>query len=690
MHNDFLFELGCEELPSGAVLPLSEELAARLTDGFAKACLNHGEVEVFATPRRLAVLVRNLQSFQEGRVHVRRGPALNAAFDESGAPTAALKGFAKSLQVDVSALQRIETDKGTWLGLEVHEEGQSAAKLLPELVRHALSELSIPKPMRWGNSEDTFARPVHWVVMLLGDEVVASSFFGTKSGRTTYGHRFHHPGAIVLEKAGDYEQALLKAFVVAGFNERLACMVSQVETIAAENNAVAVMPEALLKEVCSIVEWPQALPAGFPEAFLEVPPEALIASMQSHQKCFALRDKKGALLPRFITVANIVSKDPQQVIRGNEKVMRARLSDAAFFYAQDKSQPLAAHRDACDNVIFEEKLGSLGDKCARTDALMQVLAPVLQLEKSAASRAALLSKCDLMTGMVGEFPELQGLMGKYYALHDGENEAVAIALDEQYLPRFSGDTLPETPLGSALSLADRIDTLMGIFAIGKRPSGVKDPYKLRRHALAIVRILVSLKVSVSLRSLLTEAAVLLSQRVATAHENIEPVQQFILDRMSAWYQSQGVGIELIQAVRARQSDCLLDFDRRLNALKHFVNLPQAAALSAACKRVDNLLSQQEGQEASQVDASLFAEPAEQALFSALQACEEKLLPCFAAGEYDTALSTLATLREPVDAFFDTVMVMVDNKGLRANRLSLLRRLHTLLQGVAAISLLPAA
>lgn len=690
MHNDFLFELGCEELPSGAVLPLSEELAARLTEGLAKACLSHGEVEVFATPRRLAVLVRNLQSIQEGRVHVRRGPALSAAFDEAGAPTAALQGFAKSLKVDVGALQRIETDKGTWLGLEVHEEGQAASKLLPELVRHALSELSIPKPMRWGDSEDTFARPVHWVVMLLGDEVVESTFFGSRSGRMTYGHRFHHPHAIVLNKAGDYEQALLKAFVVPGFKEREACIVSQVETIAAEKNAEAVMPEALLKEVCSIVEWPQALLVDFPKAFLEVPPEALIASMQSHQKCFALRDTKGALLPLFITVANIVSKDPQRVIRGNEKVMRARLSDAAFFYAQDKNMPLAARRDACNNVIFEEKLGSLGDKCARMDALMQVLAPSLQLEKSEASRAALLSKCDLMTGMVGEFPELQGLMGKYYARHDGESETVAIALDEQYLPRFSGDILPATPLGCALSLADRIDTLMGIFAIGKRPSGVKDPYKLRRHALAVVRILVALNVSVSLRALLTEAATLLAEKVATAHENIEPVQQFILDRMSAWYQAQGVGIELIQAVRARQSDCLLDFDRRLHALKLFINLPEAAALSAACKRVDNLLSQQEEQEAPEVDTSLFAEPAEQALFSALQATERELLPCYAAGEYERALRTLATLREPVDAFFDTVMVMVDNKGLRTNRLSLLRRLHTLLQGVAAISLLPSA
>lgn len=505
MVNDFIFELGCEELPSGSVWPLVDEFANQLLAALDKAQLSYGEVKRFATPRRLAVLIHDLQAEQKSQSMTRRGPAAVAAYDKDGKPTPALLGFAKSCGVELEKLTRIETDKGDWIVCEIQSSGKKTKDLIPELVSQTLASLPVPKPMRWGSGDDEFARPVHWAVMLYGDEVLHHHFLGIQTGRQSRGHRFHHPQSITISSPKNYATQMKEAFVLADFMLRKETIKEQVNQLAASVQATAIMPEDLLDEVTSIVEWPHALMANFEKEFLEVPAESLIASMQSHQKCFALKDKQGNLLPHFITVANIDSSNPQQVILGNERVMRARLSDAAFFFKQDKKNPLSQHIAATKNVVFQIKLGSLHDKAERVKALMTYLSKSLSLSVQQAQRAAELSKCDLLTGMVGEFPELQGLMGSYYALHDGEEQSVADALNEQYMPRFAADNLPASDLGLALSLADRMDTLVGIFAIGQKPSGVKDPFKLRRHALAVVRLLISTPARLNLSTLIEKA-----------------------------------------------------------------------------------------------------------------------------------------------------------------------------------------
>ncbi|MFC3909882.1 glycine--tRNA ligase subunit beta [Legionella dresdenensis] len=684
MVNDFLFELGCEELPSGAVRPLADALTVNLTNALAKAQINYTEVKSFATPRRLTVLIKGLQTEQPSQRQLRRGPAKNAAYDADGNPTQALQGFARSCGVALDELTVVSTDKGEWLVYEAETSGAKTHDLLPDLLREAIRNLPIAKPMRWGDGDAEFARPVHWVVMLFGSEVIATEILGVKTDRLTYGHRFHAPQAIELANPDQYENSLYEAFVVADFDKRKQQIIKQINETAAKHEAEAVMPDDLLEEVTSIVEWPEALAAHFDSEFLDVPAEALIAAMQSHQKCFALQ-RSGKLLPVFITIANIRSANPEQVIAGNEKVMRARLSDAAFFFRQDKKAPLASQIKATGNVVFQVKLGTLLDKSNRIQRLMSILADKLNLDKQQAARAAELSKCDLMTGMVGEFPELQGLMGYYYANHDGEAKPVAIALNEQYLPRFAGDSLPETDLGLALSLADRLDTLAGIFAIGQKPSGVKDPFKLRRHALAVVRLLIGCKVELDLSQLIIAAVEGYGSgfSAATVLSDLHP---FIMERLLSYYQAQDVSQDFVQAVKARQPDWLYDFDNRLKALVHFVALPEAGALSAACKRVNNLLQNNKaGQQAVRED--LLTEQAEKDLFAKLAATEEAIKPLYNSGNYTAILTELASLRNAVDAFFDNVMVMVDNEAIKNNRLALLLRLKEALQGVADISVL---
>ncbi|MDI9819408.1 MULTISPECIES: glycine--tRNA ligase subunit beta [unclassified Legionella] len=688
MVNDFLFELGCEELPSGAVWPLAEALTSNLLALLDKAEIGYGKVKSFATPRRLAILITDMQENQPSQIVSRRGPALAAAYTAEGQPTPALSGFAKSCGAALEQLKISKTDKGEWLIYETCREGAKTKEVLPTFILQALHALPIAKPMRWGSGDAEFARPVHWAVMLWGEELIDGDIFGVKTGRYSYGHRFHHPQSIEIDKAQDYEPLLREAFVVADFAARRELIKEQVQKLAAENHAQAIMPDELVDEVTSIVEWPQALVANFEQEFLDVPPEALIASMQSHQKCFALQDKAGNLLPHFITVANISSSNPRQVVTGNEKVMRARLSDAAFFFHLDKKQPLSHHIAATENVVFQAKLGSLRDKAMRMQTLMSMLSTPFALNEQQAERAAELSKCDLMTGMVGEFPELQGLMGYYYALHDGESEEVALALREQYMPRFAGDKLPSSKLGLALSLADRIDTLTGIFAIGQKPTGVKDPFKLRRHALAVVRLLILTSAQFNLSTLITETLKVYGEQLPDNKPAIAELQPFILERMQSYYQGQGINSELFQAVRARQWDWLFDFDKRIKALAEFIHLPEAAALSAACKRVNNLLQQSEFTDStSPVDENLLVEDAEKSLFMQLCMVEKTVEPFYAANDYKNTLTTLASMRESVDAFFEHVMVMVDDKALKANRLRLLIRLQTLLQGVADISLL---
>lgn len=690
MASDFLFEIGCEELPSGAVNPLADALAAHLIASLEKAQISYSALKTFATPRRLAVLINNLDDEQPSQNLSRRGPALAAAYNAEGKPTPALLGFAKSCGVDVTALTTLKTDKGEWLVHESMTEGAKTQTLLPAMISQAITSLPIVKPMRWGSGDAEFVRPVHWILMLYAQDIIECQILGVNSGRLSYGHRFHHPQAIQIAEPNRYEAVLEDAFVIASFAKRRAQIIDKVEQLAQKNDATAIMPTELVDEVTSIVEWPEPLLATFADDFLSVPPEALIASMQAHQKCFALKNKENHLLPLFITVANIKSSNPEQVIIGNEKVMRARLSDAAFFFNQDKKQPLAQQIAATEKVVFQVQLGSLFDKAQRLKSLMNFLAKPLNLDPQEASRAAELCKCDLMTGMVGEFPELQGLMGYYYAKHDGESERVAIALNEQYMPRFAGDQLPESTLGLALSLVDRLDTLVGIFAIGQKPSGVKDPFKLRRHALAIVRLLIALPAPLNLVELFTEAQRNYADRLAENESLIAEVQAFVLERLQSHYIGQGFSVDLVQAVKARQANWLYDFDKRIHALSDFIQLPEAAILSAACKRVNNLLqhaSSSINNPLEPINEELLEEGAEQSLFIHLQKVEEVVKPFYANEDYMKILSQLASLREPVDAFFEHVMVMVDDQSIKINRLQLLKRLQCLLQGVADISLL---
>lgn len=683
---DFLFELGCEELPSGSVKPLSQAFAEQMLSSIDKAGLSHGEVNIFATPRRIALMVKDLASEQASKSVQRRGPALSAAYQDNGQPTQALLGFAKSCGVEPEALTTLKTEKGEWLVYDSVQEGQKTKDLLPEFITQSLKALPISKPMRWGNETIEFVRPVHWAVLLYGKDVIETSIMGLMTGRASKGHRFHHPDAISIESPSRYEAQLEQAFVVADFSKRRERMVEQIQELAKNQQATAIMPDDLLDEVCSIVEWPNALMAGFDKDFLQVPQEALIASMQSHQKCFALTDSQAKLLPYFITVSNIKSLDPQMVIHGNEKVMRARLSDAAFFFHQDKKQPLSSHCKATEKVIFQVKLGSLQDKANRIQALMTHLLHPLKLSEAQVEKAAMLSKCDLMTGMVGEFPELQGLMGYYYALNDQEDQAVAIALNEQYMPRFSGDELPQTDLGLALSLADRFDTLTGIFAIGQKPSGVKDPFKLRRHALAIARMLISTPAQLQLTTLIDEALESFREQLKLQDGLSAEIKHFILERVQAYYLGQGYAVEFIQAVRQCQDEWLYDFEQRLLALKSFSTLPEAASLSAACKRVNNILNGTQ-LETGEVSEALLEEAAEKALYKQLTKTADELKQHYISADYMTILNQLASLREPVDQFFDQVMVMVDEPALKNNRLNLLKTLQSMLMGVADISVL---
>jgi glycyl-tRNA synthetase beta chain len=687
MVNDFIFELGCEELPSGAVWPLADEFANQLLAALDKAQLSYGAVKRFATPRRLAIIIADLQTEQASQNVTRRGPAAIAAYDKEGNPTPALLGFAKSCAVELNQLKKIQTDKGDWIVCETSSSGSQTKQLLPSLVSQSLAALPIAKPMRWGSGDSEFARPVHWAVMLYGNEVLEHEIMGVKTGRLSRGHRFHAPQELNIDSAQSYESQMNEAFVVADFALRRQMIKEQVQQLAVPYKATVIMPEDLLDEVTSIVEWPQALIANFEEEFLEVPSEALIASMQSHQKTFALKDKHGTLLPHFITVANILSSNPPQVVQGNEKVMRARLSDAAFFFRQDKKQSLSHHIPATEQVVFQVKLGSLYDKALRVKALMMHLSNELDFSEQQAERAALLSKCDLMTGMVGEFPELQGLMGYYYALNDGEDKNVAQALNEQYMPRFAADALPESTLGIALSLADRLDTLVGIFAIGQKPSGVKDPFKLRRHALAVIRLLIATPVALNLSTLIDEAIKNYGDILPDDRSVLLELKPFILERLHSFYQNQEVSSDLVHAVRARQDEWLYDLDKRLNALKLFVTMPEAGTLSAACKRVNNLLSHAKMDSAIDINEQLLEKGAEQALYDQLHKVSRSVAPLYAAADYGALLKQLASLKEPVDAFFDQVMVMVEDEQVKKNRLALLARLQELLQGVADISML---
>lgn len=682
---DLLIEIGTEELPPKALADLALAFETGISEGLAKAGLTHEGIKRFATPRRLAVLIKRLPIQQADRQLERRGPALSAAFGADGRPTKAAEGFARSCGINVADLQRLETDKGAWLIHVSTEAGAATADLIAGIVEAALAALPIPKRMRWGDRDEEFVRPVHWVVLLFGDAVIPARIMGVKAGRETRGHRFHHPEAIRLTTPANYAQQLAaEGKVIADFTERRERVRAQAEAVAARLQGVAVIKPALLDEVTALVEWPVALAGNFEPRFLEVPSEALISTMQDNQRYFPVVDANSKLLPHFITMTNLESHDPAQVRAGNERVIRPRFSDAEFFWNQDRKQPLANQREALKQVVFQQRLGSLADKSARVATQARFIAEQIGGNPEWAERAAQLAKCDLLTQMVQEFPELQGIMGRYYALNDQEAAEVAQAQEEQYLPRFAGDRLPATATGRALALADRLDNLIGIFAIGQPPSGAKDPFGLRRAALGVLRILIEGQIDLDLREALKRSAATF-QPTLNADQVVASVFEFIMERLRAYYLDQGVRADSFEAVLECQPTRPLDFNRRVRAVSAFRERPEAASLAAANKRIRNILKKIEAAPQSQVEADLLREQAERTLAERLAALSTEVAPLMERGLYGDALNRLAHLREPVDAFFDQVLVMAEDAALRDNRIALLNQLSGLFLRVADFS-----
>lgn len=684
---DLLIELGTEELPPKALPVLSEVLEREIVKGLADAGLTHGAVVRYASPRRLAVVIEDLQTRQADRMIERKGPALSAAFRD-GEPTKAALGFARSCGVALDELDELRTDEGAWLLYKTEQPGEAAAALIPDIFRQALNRLPIPKRMRWGAGAAAFVRPVHWLVMLLGDEVIDAEVLGVPTGRTTQGHRFHCDAPIELRTPAEYARRLEEeGFVIADFAARRERVRAQTEALAESIDAQAVLESELLDEVTALVEWPVAILGSFDEAFLSVPAEALISSMQEHQRYFPLRDRDGALLPRFITVANIDSRNPDAVREGNERVIRPRLADAAFFWDQDRRQRLETRRAALAKVVYQSRLGTVLDKSERVAAIAAETAEALGVDRNLAVRAAQLGKCDLNTQMVDEFPELQGVMGRYYAQHDGEPEAVAVALEEQYQPRFGGDRIAASPVGQVLAIAERVDTLVGIFAIGRQPSGDKDPFALRRTALGMMRTLVEGELDLDLDWLLQLSARALPESV-NADAVLEAVFDFCMDRLRAYYGDRGYRPELFEAVAATKPTRPWDFHRRIEACRAFLTLPEAESLAAANKRIRNILRRNEAPLPDAVTESLLEDAPERALATAVEAARQEVTPMLKQGQYQEALQRLAALREPVDAFFDHVLVMAEDAQVRSNRLRLLLDTAELFFGVADVSRLP--
>lgn len=679
---DFLVELGTEELPPKALKTLGESFLAGVEKGLKAAGLSYRGARYYAAPRRLAVLVEQLATEQPDRTVNLDGPPVQAAFDAEGNPTQAALGFAKKCGVELAAIDQ----SGPKLKFSQHIPGQRAYTLLPGIVENSLNELPIPKRMRWGARKTEFVRPSQWLVMLFGDQIVDCEILAQKANRFSRGHRFHANHEVRISAPAMYAQELRAAYVIADAAERREQIAKRVDQLAAEQQGTAIVPPALLDEVSALVEWPVPLVCSFEERFLEVPQEALITTMQDNQKYFCLLDANGKLLPRFITVANVESKDPAQIVSGNEKVVRPRLTDAEFFFKQDKKQPLEAFNQRLANVVFQAQLGTVYDKAQRISALAGFIAGRIGGDAKRGARAGLLSKCDLASEMVGEFPEMQGIAGYYYALNDGEPEDVALALNEQYMPRGAGAELPSTLTGAAVALADKLDTLVGIFGIGMLPTGSKDPYALRRAALGVLRILIEKGLELDLGATVEFAVRQYGSKVKAA--GLAPqVLEFIFDRLRARYEDEGVDVSVYQAVRAVNPMSPLDFDQRVQAVQAFRTLPEAEALAAANKRVSNLLSKADGQIASSIEAHYFDTPAEFTLNAAIQKADNAVQPLAQSRQYREALAQLASLRTPVDSFFEAVLVNAEDPKVRANRYALLARLRGLFLGVADISVL---
>lgn len=687
--HDLLIEIGTEELPPKSLGKLSEVFTQEIGQRLQAAGLIYAGVKGYGAPRRLAVWVQALAAFQPARVLERRGPALTAAFDEEGKPTQAAQGFARRCGVPVDVLETLENEKGAWLMYRQRQQGASAQELLPTILNQALQALPMPKRMRWNALQVEFIRPVHWLVLLLGDEVIEAEVLGVQAGRETQGHRFHHPGPLYLAEPAAYAPLLeTEGRVLADFTARREAIYAQITELARRLGGKARIDKALLDEVTGLVEWPVALAGHFDAAFLRLPDEVLIATLQGQQKYFPMQDDQSRLMPCFITLCNIESQQPNTVVEGNERVIRPRLADAAFFYDTDRKQTLASRCPLLKKVAFQEKLGSLFDKTERLAPLAGSIAKKAGSNVRWAERAGVLSKCDLVTDMVAEFPELQGMMGRYYALHDNEPAEVAEALKEQYLPRFAGDALPQTMTGRALSLADRLDTLIGLFGIGAPPSGDKDPYALRRAALGVLRIIIESELALDLPALLERGYAAYGGRLSEKQAAAQ-VYDYLLERLRGSYLEAGFRPDEIEAVMAVRPGQPWDFDRRLRAVAAFRKFPEAESLSIANKRIRNILRKSEENIPTQVLEELLQDSAEQALATQMYRLEQEVTPLLAKQDYTAALKALAGLRDAVDRFFDEVMVMVEDTPMRANRLALLRCLHMLFLQVADISRLQA-
>ncbi|MEJ6476738.1 glycine--tRNA ligase subunit beta [Pseudoalteromonas piscicida] len=683
---NLLVEIGTEELPPKALRNLAESFAENAKQELEALELSHEGVSWYASPRRLGIQVKALQTQQADKVVEKRGPAIQAAFDADGNATKAALGWARGCGIDIADAERLETDKGTWLLHKAKVEGQQTLALLSDVINKALAKLPIPKPMRWGANKTQFIRPVHTVAALLGSQQVEGEVLGKVISNELQGHRFHHPERVRVTHADDSHQVLKGAYVIADYEARKALIRGQIEAEAEKLGAQVAMDEDLLEEVTSLVEWPVTLVASFEEAFLQVPDEALIYTMKDDQKYFPLLDKQGNLINKFLFVSNIESKDPSVVISGNEKVVRPRLADAQFFFETDKKKTLESRLESLDSVLFQKQLGTLKDKSERIAALAGFIAEQLGADKTLAERAGLLSKTDLMTEMVMEFTDVQGVMGMHYARIDGEAEEVALAQNEQYMPRFAGDNLPSNPISFAVALADKFDTLVGIFGIGQTPKGDKDPFALRRAAIGALRIMVEKELPLDITDIVAKAMTLFGDKLSNANVADEVVE-FMLGRFRAWYQDEGISVDVIQAVLARRPTSPVDFDRRVKAVSHFRTLAEAEALAAANKRVNNILAKNNVASEVAVDNALLQEEAEQKLATQVAELTAELAPVYAAGDYQTALTRLASLRETVDNFFDNVMVMAEDEAIKANRLALLSQLSKLFLNTADISVL---
>ncbi|NMP30813.1 glycine--tRNA ligase subunit beta [Thalassotalea sp. M1531] len=681
-----LVELGTEELPPKALSKLATVFFEQLKLQLNKAEIAYGDIKWFASPRRLAVQVQALEAKQADKVVEKRGPAVNIAFDEEGNASKAAQGWARSNGITVDQAERVKTEKGEWLLYKATQSGKSVSELIPDMVNNALSKLPIPKPMRWGSERTQFIRPVHTLTMMYGSEVITGSALGINSSNQLQGHRFHHRGLVELDHAKNYESVLESAYVIADYDKRKQLILTQVEKVAATIKGNAIIDPGLLEEVVSINEWPVTLVGTFDEDFLSVPAEPLIYSMQDHQKYFPVRDEQGNLMNKFIFVANIESKEPQQVILGNEKVIRPRLADAEFFFKTDKKQTLESRLLSLESVLFQKQLGTLKDKSERIAELSSFIAKQIDESHEDAFRAGLLSKTDLMSEMVLEFPQVQGTMGKYYARHDGESESIAQALEDQYRPRFAGDSLPEANIGCAVAIADKVDTLVGIFGIGQAPKGDKDPFALRRAAIGLIRIIIEKQLPLDIADLIAHSQTLFGDKLTNSNA-AQDVIDFVMGRFRAYFEEQNISVDVIQAVLVNKPTAPLDFEKRVKAVAHFKSLPASETLAAANKRVGNILAKFEGELTSSVNKDLLQEEAEQQLAKVFEDVKVTIAPAIADKDYQFALTTLSTIKTEIDNFFEHVMVMAEDEAVKINRLTMLNEIRNSFLAIADISLL---